>query len=86
MPRTNPSSITVLLFSLLLAGCASLPDHQARDESWKLDGAGTRLATAYDALAASHPGQSDAFPLGEGIDALAARVGMIGLLPLDSQL
>jgi len=77
MPRTVTPGLLALVFSLLLASCASLPDNFAREESWKLDSAGTRLATAYDTLAASHPGQSGAFPLGEGIDALAARVGLI---------
>jgi len=75
--RTLNFGLLTLLFSLLLASCASLPDNFAREESWKIDGAGTRLARAYDALAASHPGLSGAFPLGEGIDALAARVGLI---------
>jgi len=76
-PRIITSGLLALLFSLLLAGCASLPNDFPRVESWKLDSAGTRLAGAYDTLKATHPGQSGAFPLGEGIDALAARVGLI---------
>jgi len=77
MPRTITSNVLALLFSLLLASCTSLPAHHARDESWKLDSTGTRLSRAYGHLAASHTGQSGAFPLGEGIDALAARVYLI---------
>ena len=61
---------------MLLAGCASLPENYPREESWKLDAADTPLARAFDARATAHPGQSGAYPLGEGIEALAARVAL----------
>jgi putative cardiolipin synthase len=65
-----------LLCVLLLAGCASLPENYPREESWKLDAGGTPLARAFDARAADHAGQSGAYPLGQGIEALAARVAL----------
>jgi len=63
-----------LLAGLLLAGCASLPENFAREESPKLDTSDTQLARAFNARAADHPGQSGAYPLGQGMEALAARV------------
>jgi putative cardiolipin synthase len=74
--RALISAVLALLYGLLLAGCASLPENYPREESWKLDAIGTRLATAFDARAVAHPGQSGAYPLGEGIEALAARVAL----------
>ncbi|MCW8874025.1 MAG: phospholipase D family protein, partial [Xanthomonadales bacterium] len=65
-----------LLCVLLLAGCASLPENYPREQSMKLDADGTRLARAFDARAADHAGQSGAYPLGQGIEALAARVAL----------
>lgn len=65
-----------LLYGLLLASCASLPEDYPREESWKLDASDTPLARAFDARADAHPGQSGAYPLGQGIEALAARVAL----------
>jgi putative cardiolipin synthase len=65
-----------LLCVLLLAGCASLPENYPREESWKLDAGDTPLAQAFEARAAAHPAQSGAYPLGEGVEALAARVAL----------
>lgn len=65
-----------LLYALLLAGCASLPENYPREESWKLDASDTSLAQAFDARAAAQPEQSGAYPLGQGIEALAARVAL----------
>jgi putative cardiolipin synthase len=58
----------------LLASCVSLPENYPREQSWKLDASGTRLARAFETVAADHPGQSGAYPLGQGMEALAARV------------
>lgn len=63
-----------LLAGVLLAGCASLPEGYPREESWKLDASDSRLARAFAAHAAGHPGQSGAYPLSQGMEALAARV------------
>jgi putative cardiolipin synthase len=63
-----------LLAGLLLASCASLPEDYPRAQSWKLDASDTRLARAFATHAVGHPGQSGAYPLGQGIEALAARV------------
>jgi putative cardiolipin synthase len=70
------SVASAFLCSLLLASCASLPENYPREESYKLDAGGTRLANAFSAVAAAHPGQSGAYPLGQGIEALAARVAL----------
>ncbi|MCU0988828.1 MAG: hypothetical protein MUE63_04385 [Xanthomonadales bacterium] len=56
-------SSAALLAGLLLAGCASLPEDYPREQSWKLDASDTRLAQAFEAVAADHPGQSGAYPL-----------------------
>ena len=74
--RRHIAAALALLCVLLLAGCASLPENYPREESWKLDAADTPLAKAFDARATAHPGQSGAYPLGEGIEALAARVAL----------
>ena len=65
-----------LLYGLLLAACAGLPENHPREESWKLDAGDTPLAQVFDAHSGAHPGQSGAYPLGQGIDALAARVAL----------
>jgi len=70
----TPLLAPFLLAGLLLAGCASLPENFAREESPKLDTSDTQLARAFNARAADHPGQSGAYPLGQGMEALAARV------------
>jgi putative cardiolipin synthase len=59
---------------MLLAGCASLPENFERDATVRLDAGDTRLARSFEALAVAHPGQSGAYPLAHGIEALAARV------------
>jgi putative cardiolipin synthase len=67
-------SISLLLGGALLAGCASLPENFSREVSVKLDAADTTLARTFAAHASEHPGQSGAYPLAQGMDALAARV------------
>jgi cardiolipin synthase C len=69
----------LLLAGLLLAGCASLPENFERDATVRLDAGDTRLARSFEALAAAHPGQSGAYPLAHGIEALAARVLLVRL-------
>lgn len=59
---------------MLLASCASLPENYVRKPSWKLDASESKLALAFDADLAAHPGQSGAYPLSQGMEALAARV------------
>jgi len=69
-------SILLCALLLLLAACASLPENYAREESWKLDASDTQLAQFFDQAIAANPGESGAFPLGDGIEALAARVAL----------
>jgi putative cardiolipin synthase len=70
---------SVRLFSLplvlaLCVSCTSLPDYPQRVQTTKLEGSGSQLAALFHADIASHPGKSGVQPLGNGIDALAARV------------
>jgi putative cardiolipin synthase len=58
----------------LMAGCASLPENIVREETAKLDTTTSSLAQAFAQHATAHPGQSGAYPLGQGKEALAARV------------
>jgi putative cardiolipin synthase len=73
-PFTLTPILPFLLAVTLLASCASLPENYPREESLKLDTSDTRLTRAFDARAAAHLGQSGAYPLAHGIEALAARV------------
>jgi putative cardiolipin synthase len=71
----RPFSTTfALLVGVLLASCASLPENFERDASARLDTSDTRLARDFEGRAVGHPGQSGAYPLAHGIEALAARV------------
>ena len=75
-PLRLTAAVLVLLCALLLGGCAGLPENYPREESWKLDAGDTPLAQAFDTRAAARPGQSGAYPLGQGIEALAARMAL----------
>ena len=59
---------------LLLGGCASLPDNTGKAESHHVRDPQTRLARSVEIPAAAHPGLSAFHLLGDGLDALAARV------------
>jgi len=71
---TGLHRILAITFWVFVTGCASLPQNYEREPSWKLDASESRLAAAFDAGIAAHPGQSGAYPLNQGIEALAARV------------
>lgn len=58
----------------LLGACASLPTDYDREHAWRLDTSDTQLARLMAPKIAAHPGQSGAFPLDDGVDALAARI------------
>ncbi len=63
------------MLAAFLAGCASLPPLEGREESFALkDSSGTRLAGAVTPLAAAHPGTSGIHALALGTDAFAARM------------
>lgn len=65
---------------LLLAGCAAtpLPTGYSRSDSHALqDTRHTRLAGELASHLDSHPGLSGFYPLGDGIDAFVARIGLI---------
>ncbi len=61
----------------LLVGCASLPADYERERSWRLDTSDTLLARALAPLIAAHPGKSGAYPLQDGVEALAARMTLV---------
>ena len=67
----------VAAFLALLAACATLPEDYPRQETWKLDTSQSRLAVDFAEKQRDHPGQSGAYPLSQGIEALAARVALI---------
>lgn len=71
MSRT---ALILLTLCSLLSACASLPENYEREESWRLDGADSGIATLLKADLTAHPGLSGAYPLGTGMEALAARV------------
>jgi len=58
----------------LLSACVSLPENYAREQSWKLDGSDSKLSATIEKHLEKHPGQSGAYPLVHGMEALAARV------------
>ncbi|MCJ7815461.1 MAG: phospholipase D-like domain-containing protein, partial [Xanthomonadales bacterium] len=66
--------IIALVLCSLLTACASLPENYEREQSWKLDGADSGIAAILEGNLAAHPGLSGAYPLGTGMEALAARV------------
>ncbi len=70
------SNVVCLICCVLLTSCASLPENYPRTASWKLDTSDSALAAAFESDLAAHPGQSGAYPLSNGIEALAARVAM----------
>jgi len=70
------NKLPALVCFLLIAGCASLPENYPREESWKVDTSDSMLAKSYQEKATVHPGQSGAHPLGQGMEALAARVAL----------
>ena len=60
---------------LLVSGCAGLPAHIERSESYALRGTETtRMGQIGQAMEKSHPGESGFRPLRNGVDALLARV------------
>lgn len=63
-----------LALCFVLSACVSLPENYPRDESWKVDGNDSSFSAQLAKSETTHPGQSGAFPLGDGIEALAARV------------
>ncbi|MEJ2385063.1 MAG: phospholipase D family protein [Xanthomonadales bacterium] len=68
--------LATLAFCALLSACVSLPENYPREESVTLDGPETRVArTVWNDLE-TRPGQSAAYPLAEGMEALAARVNL----------
>ncbi len=68
------ASLALALCVLLAQGCASLPQNFTREDLVGLDAEDTTLAREFSRLAAAHPGQSGALPLGTGMEALAALV------------
>jgi putative cardiolipin synthase len=76
--RTQRIHAAVLLAVglLLLPGCASLPQEFTREDIVRLNAEDSSLAVGVATLAAAHPGQSGAYPLGSGMEALAARVAL----------
>lgn len=66
-----------LLILALLGGCAGLPvDYPRQPSQAIIDTGDTSLGRDVSALTAAHPGQSGFYLLGEGLDALAARLLM----------
>jgi putative cardiolipin synthase len=74
--RLNFSCIPALAALCLLQACASLPQNFTREATTKLESTNTALAQSYAARAATHSGLSGAYPLAEGVEALAARVAL----------
>ena len=66
--------VTFCWLITLLAACASLPENFTRESSFKLDARHTFLARAFAEKETAHPGLSGAYPLNQGMEALAARV------------
>jgi len=59
---------------MALSACVSLPDNYEREPAWKLDGSDSGIAVLLEDDFAAHPGLSGAYPMSDGIEALAARV------------
>ncbi|MEJ2400733.1 MAG: phospholipase D family protein [Xanthomonadales bacterium] len=66
--------LSILACCALLSACVSLPENYPREESWKLDGGESGIAKLLEGDFAANPGLSAAHPLGNGMEALAARV------------
>jgi putative cardiolipin synthase len=64
----------ITLTLLALSACVSLPENYEREPAWKLDGSDSGIATLLEDDLAAHPGLSGAYPLSDGLEALAARV------------
>ena len=65
----------VLVVTMLITGCASLPEQYERSDSFALqDTASTALGQAGREPLQDHPGQSAFRPLPGGVDALVARM------------
>ena len=66
---------TVLMLTMVIAGCSTLPPPQGRTETSALaDTAGTHLGRNASALTSAHPGVSGIHKLPEPHDAFAARM------------
>jgi len=66
--------LIAIFLAALLSSCVSLPEDYEREPTWKLDGSDSGIATLLKDDFAAHPGLSGAYPLSDGIEALAARV------------
>jgi putative cardiolipin synthase len=75
IPALHSYATLPVFLSLLLAGCASLPDHTQREESYAIAKAGTsELAQKIRTARENHPGKSGFHLLKGGVDALLARL------------
>ena len=72
--RWRLPGLAALACCLLLSACVTLPQNVEREESLKMDGGDTRIARLLEGNLAANPGLSAAYPLGNGMEALAARV------------
>jgi len=67
-------SVVLLFVSLVLGGCAAMPENSQRSHSSALtDTEDTRVGKSFRRKAEEHPGQSGFVPLGNGLDAFVAR-------------
>jgi putative cardiolipin synthase len=66
--------VAAIFLSATLSSCVSLPDDYEREPAWKLDGSGSGIGALLQDDLAAHPGLSGAYPLSDGMEALAARV------------
>jgi cardiolipin synthase C len=75
MRKRLSAQCMVLAATLLIGGCASLPENIERTESHALSGTETtRLGRIAQPMLKAHPGESGFLPLQNGIDALLARM------------
>ena len=69
-----------LVADCLIVSCARLPDTSGRPASHVIrETSGTSLARAVKPYAGTHPSKSGFHPLGDGSDALAARLGLASM-------
>lgn len=66
--------LIAIFLAILLSSCVSLPENSDREPAWKLDGSDSAIAALLKDDFAAHPGLSGAYPLSDGIEALAVRV------------
>jgi len=66
--------ISALACAALLSACVSLPENYPREPSWKMNGEDTSIGRLVGQHLDERPGQSGSYPLGNGMEALAARV------------